>query len=365
MNLAERFSEDYCTARKRFRIAAATADWAVESHPIAGVGPHGEKLTIDVAVSPEEDAQRALVLSSGLHGVELPLGSAVQLETLARWREFRSAFPKVRCVLWHGLNPYGAAWSRRWNENNIDLNRNFLLADETFAGAPPGYAALSPLLNPPYSPGWFDFFLTRSALAVLRHGMAPLKQAIAAGQYEVPRGLFFGGHAAAETQRIVAEHLPRHLAGVNQVLHLDFHTGLGPRGVGKLLLESALTESQRSGLETCFGAENFEAATSEGLAYTARGGWGRWCAARQLAPDYLFACAEFGTYAPLAVLHGLRRENQAHHFARPNARATQAASEASPSNAAPITSSSCTSTTPRREGPMLTCTCSSSLWALR
>jgi hypothetical protein len=35
---------------------------------------------------------------------------------------------------------------------------------------------------------------------------------------------------------------------------------------------------------------------------------------RGLAPDYLFAYAEFGTYGPIPVLAGLRAENQAHHW---------------------------------------------------
>lgn len=325
MNAKRQFSCDYATARKRFRITAAQADWSVESHPIEATGPHGERLTLDAAVSPDNGAERAVVISSGLHGVELPLGSAVQLETIERWAELSAGNPPVRCVLWHGLNPYGAAWSCRTNERNVDLNRNFLLTDETFAGSPPGYADLSALLNPAGPPRWWDAFYLRAATAVLRHGMPKLRQAIAAGQYDFPRGLFFGGNEVQATQRIVGEHLPRQLRGVREVVHLDVHTGLGRRGTGKMLLENPLTERQAQRMTTWFGEENFEAATSEGIAYAARGGWGRWCAARKMADDYLFACAEFGTYGPLQVLAGLRRENQARHYSPLDSRATQSA----------------------------------------
>jgi hypothetical protein len=38
---------------------------------------------------------------------------------------------------------------------------------------------------------------------------------------------------------------------------------------------------------------------------------------RGFAPDYSFAFVEFGTYGDLAVLAGLRAENQAHHWGRP------------------------------------------------
>lgn len=33
----------------------------------------------------------------------------------------------------HVLNPYGMAWLRRVNENNVDLNRNFRAADDNDA----------------------------------------------------------------------------------------------------------------------------------------------------------------------------------------------------------------------------------------
>ncbi len=42
----------------------------------------------------------------------------------------------------------------------------------------------------------------------------------------------------------------------------------------------------------------------------------------RFAPDYLFACAEFGTYGPVRVLAGLRTENQAHHWGTPGSAAT-------------------------------------------
>jgi hypothetical protein len=49
--------------------------------------------------------------------------------------------------------------------------------------------------------------------------------------------------------------------------------------------------------------------------------------ARKWAPDYLFACAEFGTYSPIQVLAGLRAENQAHHWGSPSATVTTRAKE--------------------------------------
>ncbi len=124
VEMDSRFPKDYLTARERFRAAAARLGCAVEAHPIGAEGPHGEALTIDVAIVPGANPERALVVSSGIHGVEGFLGSAIQCSLLEEWVD---APPPIRCVLLHALNPFGFAWRRRVNETNVDLNRNLLL----------------------------------------------------------------------------------------------------------------------------------------------------------------------------------------------------------------------------------------------
>ena len=58
-------------------------------------------------------------------------------------------------------------------------------------------------------------------------------------------------------------------------IHLDFHTGLGPKGRCKLLIDYALTQHQRGWLADWFGANSFETCDSGRVAYDARGGFGR------------------------------------------------------------------------------------------
>ena len=147
--MLEYYSPDYFTAKNRF--LAACARLAVDRHyslPIDAPSPNAEPLTIDVAVLGAATPHSALVLSSGIHGVEGGFGSAVQLaflEGLARnWRPPEGA----ALVLLHALNPFGFAWRRRFNEENVDLNRNFLLTDQEYAGAPPLSGAFRGILTP-------------------------------------------------------------------------------------------------------------------------------------------------------------------------------------------------------------------------
>jgi hypothetical protein len=299
------FPRTYDEARTRFREAVARRGWPLESHPIAGKGPSGEDLTIDVTSSPTGDG-RALVISSALHGVEGPLGSALQLAWLER------ASPAKSVVLIHGLNPYGYAWSRRFNEDNVDLNRNFLLADEAFQGCPEGYRRLNSLLNPE-GPPRRDFFELQAVWRIVREGLPALKKAVAVGQYEFPRGLFFGGHGPSATQRHLAEHLPRWLDGRTEVVHIDVHTGLGRWGTYCALIDHPINNAQRMTLSGNLGPDSYSEWDEDGVAYPARGTLCRWCATLLQESRYLGLCLEFGTYSPVRVLSGLRSENQAHH----------------------------------------------------
>lgn len=305
------FSPDYAVARDRFRHAARQRGWDLEHFELGQPGPHGEELTVDVARTVPSDASSTLVVSSGVHGVEAYFGSAVQiaLMELSHWE-----LPASQAAVFiHGLNPYGFAWRRRFNESNVDLNRNFLLPGEAFRGSPTKYAELNLLLNPSHPPSRYDFFLPRALWAIVRQGMPALRQAIAGGQYDYPQGLFFGGHHHEWSVELVQTHLPRWVGANRPVVHLDFHTGLGEMATHRLLIDYDLTSRQRDQLTRWFGAGSFEASDSRDIAYDSRGGFGQWAVASHASSDYLFLCAEFGTYSPLRVLSGLREENQAFH----------------------------------------------------
>ena len=125
------FSDGYSSARARFRAAALGANATLHTLTL----PTGKDLTIDVAVlssGTEAHDPPTLVHLSGTHGVEAYAGSAVQLALLERLSRERSARRGARVVLAHAVNPFGFRCGRRFNEDNIDLNRN-LLDDADFA----------------------------------------------------------------------------------------------------------------------------------------------------------------------------------------------------------------------------------------
>jgi hypothetical protein len=313
---APAFPPDYVSSRARFREAAARLGWALHAHRTDGTGPVGEELTIDAAIAPAAGAEHILVVSSGLHGVESPFGAAVQLAVMDQWANKGGPPPGVRAVFLHGLNPYGCAWGRRADAANVDPNRNFLLPGQEYRGSPDTYKYFDPLLNPPRPPGRWDPFVVHAWLAVARYSLPALKQALVGGQYDYPKGVFFGGHGRSTTHLALKERFREWVGPAERAVHLDFHTGLGRWGTYKLLLDSPVSAAHFARMDEWFGPGTYEEDNPNGVAYLPRGGFGPWCVAQGVAADYLYMVAEFGTYGNVPMLAGLRAENRAHHWGR-------------------------------------------------
>jgi predicted deacylase len=317
MNLStDYFSPDYFAARDRFRHAADHAGWELESHPVAARGPEGQELTVDVTCTPAEPGSPTLLLTTGLHGPEAFFGSAVACALLGRG--IRTAKrPNVRIVLVHALNPFGFSHVRRTDEANIDLNRNFLVAGDSYGGSPAAYRQLDSWLNPHWPLFKRAEFIPRLAWSAFRFGIPALKQTIAGGQYDFPRGLFYGGSAPSSMHRLLESSLHRWAENSSTVLHLDFHTGLGRWCTHKLLVDANQIKEQAGWVESCVDTDLIDRPGAGGIAYHTRGSLGNWCAAVLARVKYAYFCAEFGTYPIWQVLAGLRAENHAHHWAGP------------------------------------------------
>jgi len=305
------FSPDYVTARARFRKAVAVAGGCLESLDLGAKGPHGEDLTIDIARFGSDHPRRVFLHSSGLHGVEAFAGSAIQLQWLKEGLPPPPADAAI--ILIHVVNPYGMAWLRRFNENNVDLNRNFMASDADYAGAPPAYRELDSFLNPAGLPASGLSYDAAAAWLILRHGLPTLRQAVAGGQYEYPRGLFFGGRRLQQGPQLVQMWLQNHLSSVERAVAVDVHTGLGEYGEDTLLVENRDYDRLRN----LFGQRVAPLEPQSGPAYRIRGGYHEMLGQLFQNASLSFVSQEFGTYHSIRVLQALREENRVHHYAPP------------------------------------------------
>ena len=234
------YSSTYEEARRRFVESATAIGATLSKHALQIESAASDEFTIDVAVIGPDGAP-TLVVSSGLHGVEGFLGSAIQLSMLEKLKTDTAL--NIRWVFIHAINPFGFARIRRFNEQNVDLNRNFLLPNCPYTGAPANYGRLNALLNPASEPSRYEPFRLKAMWHIVRYGMAALKQSIAAGQYEYPRGIFYGGSEPSRAMEVIGENCDQWIGSAQKILHVDFHSGLGDFGEYRLML-AELAESE-------------------------------------------------------------------------------------------------------------------------
>jgi hypothetical protein len=233
MDAAPHFAQTYSDARDKFLTAARARGAHVfrDVHP-SERGAQGEELSIDLAQLGDERASASLLLSSGTHGVEGFCGSACQV-ALLHDEAFLAAIERagVSVLMLHALNPYGFSHLRRANEDNADLNRNFV----DFASALPvndAYATLHPLLLPStWPPSQDNEAKLRARIA--QDGVPAFQAAVTGGQYAFADGMFYGGSRPAWSNTCLRALLRKQAATCTRLGWIDLHTGLGPRGHGE------------------------------------------------------------------------------------------------------------------------------------
>jgi len=319
MPIADYFSPDYPKSRERFCAAAGSAGAQLSRYVLPErFGPQGESLSIDVARLGPEDATDALVVLSGTHGVEGFAGAGCQVGFLTD-RLYEALPASVCALLVHALNPYGFAWLRRVNEDNVDLNRNFIDFSQ-----PPSSAAYEPLHSWLVPPEWEGDARVRADAAlkeyIAKHGMQGFQQALTGGQYTCPEGLFYGGTAPTWSARTVEQLLREQLpGGVHRVAVLDLHTGLGPTAYG----EPAVIPYTRGDLaraRTWYGCEVRSLVAEESLSITGeksvsaelQGTLARGFQRALPQHEITFLGLEFGTRPVQEVLTALRADHWAH-----------------------------------------------------
>jgi hypothetical protein len=140
------FSANYSESREKFLQAAMARGLSIEKFLNPGVGPGGERLYTDVVLIGPRNAEKFLVLSSGTHGVEGFAGSGIQTGLLNEC--VVSVIPDETAVLMiHAINPYGMAYLRRFNEDNVDVNRDFVDHSKPYTKNEP-YDRLASLIEP-------------------------------------------------------------------------------------------------------------------------------------------------------------------------------------------------------------------------
>jgi len=252
--LALLFDKDYPAARLRFLTTAqrAGAKNTTYSHPIL-TAPHDSALCIDTARFGSLTASHLMIIFSGTHGLEGLAGSAVQ-------SDFMSTLPRLpdhAAVLFvHSVNPYGVAHSSRTNEDNIDLNRNFVDHNSTVAKESAVEREVQQLLATcPLSFQTLDELPGKVGPLVEKYGAGPVINAVTAGQYTFPEGLNYGGVSASWSNTTLRSIIKEQAAAAKKVVFLDWHSGLGNFAEPCYLCFNSTTSPQYQQIHDWWGIE--------------------------------------------------------------------------------------------------------------
>lgn len=308
------FPSDYRSARAGFVEACERAGLTVAArqHPSA-LGIDGRALFLDTATIGAPDAKSALLLISGTHGVEGYFGSGVQTGLLREGLAKRA--PRDgKIVLLHALNPFGFSWDRRVNEDNADVNRNFVDHDDPPANE--AYDALADAIAPKdLAPDTIKEANAKLRAYASAHGDFGLQAAISSGQWRHAQGIYYGGARPSWSQAMLKEIFRTHLAGIERLVVIDFHTGLGDCGAAEMITEDVPGSAGYARARSLWRERVRSSEAGESISAPLKGtidkAVGEWLSDRTLT----FAALEVGTAPVRDVFDALRKDNWLHAHA--------------------------------------------------
>jgi hypothetical protein len=228
------FPETYEASRARFQnnLALIQKYWPkaqLSHHKVAG----DDDLTIDwIASDALETNEKVLLFTTAEHGIEGYVGSAVQHRFIEKY--IPRLDPRTTgLLLVHTINPWGMKYHRRVNPHNVDLNRTFVYNNSFDKSTNSNYDRLLDILraDKPFKNLTLSNlgYYARLIQKVLQMGWPAFKSAFLLGQYRHADGLFYGGEGYQEETQVLIDLYRGAFSTYDQILHLDMHTGYGPR----------------------------------------------------------------------------------------------------------------------------------------
>jgi hypothetical protein len=328
-HVSDYFSTGYAEARRKFREVARAVGGEAVAHHQSATGPDdataegaglaradgNEPLSTEMAWFGPANARRLLLAQSGTHGVEGFCGSGIQIGWLCTGLH-RKLPADTAMLLIHAINPHGFAWQRRVNEDNIDLNRNFV----AHGGGYPvnqGYEELRDSICPrdwtPESRAAADETLRAYGR---QHGPMALQGAITSGQYTHAEGVFYGGNRTSWSQHTLSAILQRFAGKVQEVGFIDLHTGLGPSGIGEIISNHEGDGPALARVRDWFGEEATTTGDGTSSAATIQGDINNGVQAALPNATVTGVTLEYGTVPLEETLNAIRADNWLHIHGR-------------------------------------------------
>ena len=285
----------------RTRLQELTGELGVEISSYAV--DENDGLYIDSFYLPStKEKTNLVVLTTGVHGMEGYIG-ATMLDVF-----FQEIYPDLDTtntgvLVVANVNPYGMKYFRRYNENNVDLNRNFILDWDNFdLSSNKEYPKVDTFLGPTGKIGnglWHEvgFYLSLAKTAITE-GADTVSDALLTGQYEYPQGVYYGGNGDEASTVYLKDVFSQCLdSAYENIVHIDIHSGYGPR-YNMVIFNSVYETMNEKESQEAFGYDYVIAYDSESF-YATTGDttdfFYRLAEQKQAQAELYSTCFEFGT----------------------------------------------------------------------
>ena len=221
------FSESYSVGRKKFHEVCSRAGLKIEPHINSQANaPAADELAMDVVWCGPAKAEKVMLITCGTHGLEAAPGAA----TILKWIDdgAHQHLPNSTAVMIvHAVNPYGWAHSSRSNEDNVDINRNFLDHNAPYPKNPV-YGELHDLvISDDVSNYGLDVSIQKFHDYSRQNGANTAIHGITGGQFTNNQGLSYGGVAPGWSNETLLKSVREKLVFAKKVAAIDWHTGIG------------------------------------------------------------------------------------------------------------------------------------------
>lgn len=227
------FPESYEASRTRFLrdVELLRPKWPsarLESHSLKG----HPTLSIDWFWAEPRLKENLVMISIAEHGIEGYVGSAM-LKLFVDEFAPRLNPENTGLLLIHAINPWGMKNHYRVNQNNVDLNRNFVFDGNFSPTINPDYDLIEKFLNPQSPVRGLTVealpFIAKVIKNMVSPGRARVQAASLLGQHRHPKGIYFGGKELQEETTVLMNLYRTTLADYQNLIQVDMHTGYGPR----------------------------------------------------------------------------------------------------------------------------------------
>lgn len=230
------FYYNYDTSKNAFlgTLPKINERWNNSSTQSYKVTNDDDNLTIDIITAKPNSKKndKLLIITAGVHGIEAYLGNAMLHIFIEEYLDKLN--PEDTGIAFvHSVNPWGMKNYRRVNENNIDLNRNFIWDWKKHdKHINKNYQHIKVTLNPtkPCSDIVSNYleFVLGILKSIIKIGVKKFHHASKLGQYEYPKNLFYGGSSYEKSTQIMMKLYKELITDYKQIVSIDLHTGYGP-----------------------------------------------------------------------------------------------------------------------------------------